>query len=295
VLLLARLLQGVATGAAMTTLGAALVDLNPPHAPGRAGLLNGIAPTSGLAIGALGCGVLVQYAPEPTHLIWALLLAGMVLAGIVVARIPETSAKRPGVAASLRPKVGVPARIRADVLALAPIIVASWAIAGLYMSLGPSVAAAVFGLTNHVIGGLVVTLLAGVGALTSYVLRKWPAARVLTLAGTLLTVGSVVGVLGVEFENIWLAAAGTVLSGVGFGASALAQFGTLATLAAPHERGELFAVALVIAYTAFSVPAVIAGFAATSAGLHPTALVYGLVVAAFGAAALLAQQARKAR
>ena len=33
----ARLLQGIATGAAMTTLGATLVDLNPPHAPaGRA-------------------------------------------------------------------------------------------------------------------------------------------------------------------------------------------------------------------------------------------------------------------
>ena len=44
VLVLARLLQGIATGAAMTTLGATLVDLNPPHAPGRAGLVNGVAP-----------------------------------------------------------------------------------------------------------------------------------------------------------------------------------------------------------------------------------------------------------
>jgi MFS family permease len=295
VLMLARLLQGVATGAAMTTLGAALVDLNPPHAPGRAGLLNGIAPTSGLAIGALGCGALVQYAPEPTHLVWVLLLAGMLLAGVVVARIPETSARKPGAAASLRPKLGVPARIRADVLALAPIIVASWAIAGLYMSLGPSVAAGVFGLTNHLIGGLVVTLLCGVGAVASYALRRVPPARVLTLAGTLLTVGSVVSVLGVEFEDVWVAAAGTVLSGIGFGASALAQFGTLAVLAAPHERGELFAVALVIAYIAFSVPAVIAGFAATSAGLHPTALVYGSVVAFLGAVAVAAQRLRQAR
>src|SRR4051812_18918849 len=42
VLLLARLVQGVATGPAMTRVGAAVVDLNPPHAPGRAGLINGI-------------------------------------------------------------------------------------------------------------------------------------------------------------------------------------------------------------------------------------------------------------
>jgi len=292
VLLVARLLQGIATGAAMTTLSAALVDLNPPHAPGRAGLINGIAPVSGLAVGALGCGALVQFAPSPTHLVWALLLAGMVLAGIVVVRIPETSARRPGAVASLTPRLGVPTRLRADMLALVPIIAASWAIGGLYLSLGPSVAAGIFGLTNHLVGGLVVTLLCGTGAISSFVLRNTPTPRVLTLAGSLLTIGSVISVLGVQFENITLAAVGTVLSGIGFGASALASFGALAVLAAPHERGELFAVALVIAYAAFSVPAVIAGLAATSAGLHATTLVYGCAVAALGAAALLAQRLR---
>jgi MFS family permease len=293
VLLVARLLQGIATGAAFTTLGAALVDLNPPHAPGRAGLINGIAPVSGLAVGALGCGALVQFAPEPTHLVWALLLAAMVLAGFVVARIPETSARRPGAVASLSPRVGVPARLRADLLALAPIIVASWAIGGLYLSLGPSVAAGVFGLTNHLIGGFVVTLLCGTGAITSYALRKLPTPRVLTLAGAFLTAGPVIGVAGLEWNSAAVAAVGTIVSGIGFGASALASFGTLAVLAAPHERGELFAVALVIAYTAFSIPAVIAGFAATSFGLHPTALVYGIGVAVLGAIALGAQQLRK--
>jgi MFS family permease len=294
VLLVARLLQGVATGAAMTTLGAALVDLNPSHAPGRAGLINGIAPVSGLAVGALGCGALVQFAPSPTHLVYALLLAGMVLAAVVVALIPETAARRPGAAASLTPRLGVPARLRADLLALSPIIVASWALGGLYLSLGPSVAAGVFGLSNHLVGGLVVTLLCGTGAITSFVLRNVATPRLLTVAGSLLTVGAVIGVVGVEFTDIRLAVVGTVLSGIGFGASALASFGTLARLAAPHERGELFAVALVIAYVAFSVPAMIAGLAATSAGLHTTALVYGGVVAVLAALALAAQRVRAA-
>jgi MFS family permease len=292
VLLAARLLQGIATGAAMTTLGAALVDLNPPHAPGRAGLVNGIAPVGGLAVGALGCGALVQFAPSPTHLIWALLLLGMVLAALAVALMPETSARRPGGVASLVPRLGVPARLRTDVFALIPIIVASWALGGLYLSLGPSVAAGVFGLSNHLIGGLVVTLLCGTGAISSFVLRGVPTQRVLTIAGALLTAGVVTSLVGLETNDVVLAAAGTVLSGIGFGASALATFGTLAVLAAPAERGELFAVALVIAYVAFSVPAVIAGLAAGSIGLHTTALVYGLVVAVLAAAALVAQRWR---
>jgi MFS family permease len=293
VLLAARLLQGIATGAALTTLGAALVDLNPPHAPGRAGLVNSVVPPAGLAIGSLGTGALVQFAPGPTHFVYALLLAGMALAAAVVLVMPETSGRRPGGAASLIPKLGVPARLRGAVFALVPIIVASWALGGLYLSLGPSVAVGIFGLSNHLIGGLVVTLLCGTGAVAAFVLRAWPTPRVLTIAGVLLTVGTAVTLGGVLTESITLGAVGTVLAGVGFGASALASFGTLALLAAPHERGELFAVALTIAYVAFSLPAVIAGLAATSAGLHPTTVVYGLVVIVLSAVAVVAQRLRR--
>ena len=74
--------------------------------------------------------------------------------------------------------------------------------------------------------------------------------------------------------------------------AALASFGTLAALAAPDERAELFTVALVIAYVAFSVPAVIAGLATGAVGLHATALAYGVVVAALSATALAAQRLR---
>ncbi|MEU8232557.1 MFS transporter [Actinoplanes sp. NPDC048967] len=294
VLLAARFLQGIATGAALTTLGAALVDLNPPHAPGRAGLVNSVVPPAGLAIGSLGTGALVQFAPGPTHFVYALLLAGMAVAALVVLVMPETSGRRPGGVASLIPRLGVPARLRGAVFALVPIIVASWALGGLYLSLGPSVAVGVFGLANHLIGGLVVTLLCGTGAVTAFALRTWPTPRVLTIAGALLTVGTAVTLVGVQTGNVVFGAVGTALAGIGFGASALASFGTLALLAAPHERGELFAVALTIAYVAFSLPAVIAGLAATSAGLHPTTVVYGLVVVALGLAALAAQRVRRA-
>jgi MFS family permease len=293
-LLAARVVQGVATGAAFSTLGATLIDLNPPHSPGRAGLVNGIAPISGLALGALGCGALVQFAPAPTHLVFALLLAGTVIGGVAVALMPETSARRPGAVASLAPVLGIPARLRADVFALVPIIVASWALGGLYLSLGPSVAATIFGLRNHLIGGLVITLLCGAGALTAYALRAWPTPRVLVISAVLLSSGNAMTLAGVEAGAVALAVVGTLVAGIGFGASALASFGTLARLAAPSERSELLAVALVIAYLAFSLPAVAAGFATTSFGLHATTVVYSLGVVALGLIALAAQRLRSA-
>ena len=290
VLLLARAVQGVATGAAFSTLGATLVDLNPPHSPGRAGLVNGVAPISGLALGSLGCGALVQFAPAPTHLVFALLLAGTVVAALAVARLPELSTRRPGAMASLIPTLGIPRRLRPDLYALVPILAASWALGGLYLSLGPSVAASLFGLSNHLIGGLVVALLCGAGALTAFVLRTSPPNRVLGIGALLLSAGTALTLAGVEAHTVALAGAGTLVAGVGFGASFLASFGTLSRLAAPGERSELFAVALVIAYLAFSLPALAAGLGSTSFGLHTTMVVYSLGVIALGILALATQR-----
>ncbi|MET7743405.1 MFS transporter [Streptomyces sp. NPDC005385] len=294
-LMVARLVQGIATGAAMTALGAALADLNPAHAPHRAGVVTGAAPTFGLGLGALGCGFLVQYGPHPTRLVYALLLAGLVVAGALLLALPETSVRRPGAARSLQPRLKVATHLRADLLGLVPILVASWALGGLYLSLGPSVAAGLFGLSNHVVGGLVVTLLTVPASLTALALRGWPVARTLALGASLLLAGTAVALFGVEDHSLTLAALGTVIAGIGFGASALASFGTLARIAAPAERGELLSVAFVISYVSFSVPAVIAGIAVTHTGLHETSVVYAATVAFLAALALIAQWLRSQR
>jgi MFS family permease len=294
-LLAARIAQGIATGVAFSTLGATLVDLNPPHSPGRAGLINAIAPISGLAFGALGSGALVEFAPAPTQLVFALLIVGTGVAALTVALMPESSARRPGALASLIPALGIPARLRSDVYALVPIIVASWALGGLYLSLGPSVAATLFGFGSHLIGGLVVTLLWGTGSLTAFALRRWPAGRALGISAVLLSTGTAVTLAGIETHTAALGVVGTVVAGGGFGASGLGSFGTLARIAGPGERSEVLAAALVIAYLAFSLPAIAAGFAATSVGLRPTTVVYSLGVIALGIVALAAQRIRAAR
>ena len=49
------------------------------------------------------------------------------------------------------------------------------------------------------------------------------------------------------------------------------------------------AVAYVVAYLAFSLPAVAAGFATVQVGLRPVAEVYGLVVVVLGVTAVVAR------
>jgi hypothetical protein len=115
----------------------------------------------------------------------------------------------------------------------------------------------------------------------------------LGISAILLSAGTALTLAGVEVHAVVLAGLGTLIAGVGFGASALGSFGTLARIAAPGERSELLASALVIAYVAFSLPAVAAGFATTSFGLHATMVVYSLGVVALGLIALAAQGARR--
>jgi MFS family permease len=81
--------------------------------------------------------------------------------------------------------------------------------------------------------------------------------------------------------------AGTAVAGVGVGLAFLGSFRVVTAQATPDQRAGLLAAVFIVAYLAFSVPALIAGVATTSFGLHVTALVYcaslaALIVAAIG-------------
>jgi MFS family permease len=73
---------------------------------------------------------------------------------------------------------------------------------------------------------------------------------------------------------------GTAVAGVGFGLAQLGVFRTLVPLAAPAEQSGLIAAIFIVSYLAFSIPAVIAGIATSHFGLHDTAIVYSLAIAA---------------
>lgn len=72
---------------------------------------------------------------------------------------------------------------------------------------------------------------------------------------------------------------------MGWGVSFLGATRTLIALAPAAERAGLFTAIFILSYLAFSVPALIAGFATTHFGLHEVALVYCAAVAVLVAAA----------
>src|SRR5882757_1427752 len=121
----ARALQGAAVGTATGALGAALIDLQ-PEGSAIAPVVTIAAGQLGLAAGGLGTSALVQYGPAPTRLIWWLLLGVSLAAAVAVPAMPETVSGRPGVLASLRPRVAVPRQARATFATALPCLIAAW-------------------------------------------------------------------------------------------------------------------------------------------------------------------------
>lgn len=286
-LLAARVVQGLATGALTSTLGASLLDLQHPERP-HGPFINSASPGLGLSIGAVVAGVLVQFVASPTDWVFGVLTVVFVLAAVGSLVLPESSPQLPGARASLRPRVHVPpANRRAFVVAL-PLVVACWALGGLYASLGPSLVADVFGIDNHLVGGLLILALNGTGIVGSLALRTAPPQRALLVGAVVFAVG-VAGTLGALFTtSAALLFTAAVVTGFGFGAAFLGAVATITAGVAPGHRAGLLAAIFVVGYLAFSLPAIAAGIAAGHVGLTRTTEVYGSAVVVLALLALAA-------
>lgn len=283
-----RILQGVATGLASGAISAWILDLHPPGNPTFAGLVAGVALIAGLGAGAIGSALLVQYAPDPLRLVFWVLAAIYFLAVVVVLFIPDMLGRTSGALGSMRPRVAVPPAARSTFGALVPSLMAIWALAGLYASLGPSLIAALLETRNRVPGGLLITTLLGAGAVASAVVPR-TAPRITVIVGSLvLVVGVSLTLLGVWLASATWLYAGSFVAGLGFGPAHSGIVRSVAPLASPDERGALLGALYMAIYVSFSIPTVVAGIAVTRFPLVETTYVYGTAVIALAAITTIA-------
>jgi MFS family permease len=283
-LLVARIIQGLSTGAAAGAIGAGMLDLNKT----RGTIANAVAPITGTASGALGSGLLVQYLPQPTHLVYLVLLGVFAVQASGVLLMPETSSPAPGALASLRPQFAIPGPVRRPLLFAVPALVAIWAVASLYGSLGPALIKLVSGSGSIVLGGLPLFVVAGSGAVTVLLLQRRSARQLMLIgAGTLLA-GTAVTLVAVDQRSTVAFLVGAVIAGVGFGGAFQGAIRSVVPLTAPHQRAGVLSVVYVVSYLALGLPAVIAGVLLVHEGdLVTTTVQFGVVVMVLAALALL--------
>ncbi|HUR09221.1 MAG TPA: MFS transporter, partial [Nonomuraea sp.] len=255
-LFVARGLQGVATGVAISAAGAALLDLR----PATAGLINTLASGLGMGVGGLLGAVLVEYAPAPLLTPFAVLAAVdlFLLAGVW--RRPETMGARAGFKMAAP---GVPKEILGSFVLSGLGVTSSWSIVGLYLALVPALAPALMGSAGNLPGGLAIFVMGTAAALAPVLARRLPgrhlaasAARGLPVLAQLSS-GMLILAAGVALLALSISAgsaAGFIVSsvviGLGGGLGLGGSLGLLGAAAPPDHRARVMSAFYVVAYAA---------------------------------------------
>ena len=291
----ARALQGLATGLATSSFNAAISEHAPAHLKKFAGALTGASVAGGLGIGALLAGTAVQFSPDANTLIFAALSGVMVLAIVFVSRTAETASQRPGALRSLTPRLEIPAGIRSEFLAGIPVHIAGWMFPALFLGLSPAVLRLHFAVDGGLAAGFTSFLGPFAAAVSSFVFARHPARRSTLLGVILILAGILLVLLGIN--ETWLPAVwvGAVLGGIGFGASFGGQLRLIGPRIQPHQRAGVFSGIYAVAYLAFSVPLIIAGQLVPLLGLVPTLQAYGAAIIAFAVMGIVVQAVRMQR
>jgi MFS family permease len=276
-LMLARIVQGFAVGTAAGTTTAMIMDTAPT--PRFGSIVSSSVPPLGIAIGAVLAGALVEFAPWPRQLVfWILAVVYLVLAALVwlvPERVRGGSTPAESVWRSLRPSAALPPSTRPVFLALVPSIGATWALGGLYLSLGSSILGTVLGVHSHFVVGVVLGMFFAAGVVGAVVSIFLPPHRREAFGHATLLVGVLVTIAAMLVGTLPLYVVGSVVAGLGFGAAFRFAVATLGEAAPAAQRGEVFATMYIVSYLAFSVPALAAGLAVQRFGLEPTAVTYG--------------------
>jgi hypothetical protein len=163
--------------------------------------------------------------------------------------------------------------------------VAVWALAGFYLSLGPSLAAQLAGSRNLLWGGAVVFLLTGVGAAASVAVRGVRAPAEMLGGCLALAAGAGITIAAIQTGTAAVLLLGTAVAGLGYGPAFTGAYRTVVALAPADDRAGLIAAIFTVSYLSTGIPAVIAGLTTTHYGLHATALVFSAAVTGLAAAA----------
>jgi predicted MFS family arabinose efflux permease len=284
-LFVARIISGLAVGMGSGTATAWITEFTPvERRPRAASLMTGFN-FIGLALGPLLAGPLVEYAPHPLRLPFAIYVAVAVFTALLVATQVETVADKAVPTFAVR--LGVPAGVRAAFIAPAASGFAAMAVVGFYAALGPTTIRNDIGIADRALISLIVAELFIVAAAVIFTTQRWQA-RWAMLTGLAATpIGMALLVLAQRTASLIALLAGTAVCGI---VGALGYRGGLAVanaLAPAEQRAEVASAFFICCFCGNAVPIIGVGALTHMYGPRYADLAFAIVVTAIalGAAA----------
>ena len=293
-LLLARLLNGITTGLFSGALTAVMVELEPKGDHARASWAAALMTTVSAAIGTFVATVIVSLAPNvqvALTLPFVIQASLYAIAIVIILWLPETL---PGPwRKSLRQtdflprSVAVPPSIRREFCLAAFAAFTVWALTGLWLGLGPTLAVAVLGEGNLFHGGAAASLMLASAGMIQLATPKL-ADRISIRLGmwvTLLALATIAAfILSGSVLVLYLS---TVLAGVGQGLAWLGAARLVNRIAISEQRAETMSALFVIVYSGVTFIFFV-GLAASLVGLQAGVLLLLAFLATLSALTLVA-------
>ena len=252
-LIAARIVSGLAAGLMTGTATATLTELVPAAARRRASLVATTANMAGLGIGPLAAGVIAQYAPHPTTLVFEIYLAVLVAAALVLFFLPETIGHRSRRGLRLA-GLGIPAQGKGEFLGAAIAGFAAFALLGLFSSLIPGLVGGALHQGSHAVQGAVVFLLFATAAASQVTLSRLSGRRAVLAGLSLFPAALALITAAFALANLALLLACTAIGGVAVGAIFLGSLATANALAPAERRGQVISAFFVACYAGSSSP-----------------------------------------
>ena len=266
-LLVARALQGLATGAFFGTCTAFLVDTAPASDRAWVSVLSSISVRGGLGLGPGLGGVFAEYFPYPLRTPFLVHLVAIGVAITIIVTLPETVTDRTRRPLTL--KLGVPAEDRAVFWkVLVPSGVLFSLFDGVCLSLIPVFEVRELGVTNYVVIGASGFLVLVSGALSQLIFRSLPPTPAIVWGLTIAPCAFVGVVVGAPLHSATLVLVSVSVTGAACGLVFKGGVDLCTRIAPPAERGKLISSYYVACYLGgFSVPLLVVGVLADLIGL----------------------------
>jgi MFS family permease len=279
-LALGRFISGLAVGATTSVATAAMSDLEPNHDAHHVARVSVAANFGGFAVGALLSGLVVQYGPLPTHLVYLLPVLASGFGLLAVSVTPETAtdlgAKRP----FRIQRLTVPAAVRRPFWVATGGIAACYSIYGFFGSLVPSYVRTVLVTPNSFAVGAIVSLMFGMAAVMQLNTSQIRDRRALLLGFPLMIAALISLVLIFPLASWTLLVPVTLLLGVAVGLTFMGSVTLIDRVTPGAQRGETLAGFYSAGYLALAVPTIGIAEASEYIGLAKAGTLFGGILAA---------------
>lgn len=285
ILLVGRVLSGLSVGIFTGTATAAILESAPQRWRTRAAAIATLANLGGLGLGPLVAGILVQYAPAPLQLSFAVHTALVILAVAAVLLAPETAQRRGRLGIQ---RLSVPPQTRAVFAVAATAAFAGFAVNAMFASVAPTFVSTLMGVHNHAVAGGVAGLMVLTAAVVQPAAVRVAPPRAVAVGSAMLVVAMVMLYAALTFSSLWGLIVAAIVAGMGQGLSFGRGLAAVSESTPADRRAEVSSTYFLVAYVALSLPVIGMGAAAQHWGLQSAGEVFAAIVGVLALLCLIA-------